>query len=137
MTQQIAFTNRWLFFFQHPGGAELVTDWAGKDCTKAFDDFGHSGDAKRELKTYKIGEVTEVCAIFINSSLDNVLRAVLITCLIENVLEAKSCLVCGIGIKSAVQKMMLIIRKVIKIIEIWFFFQESCDYNKNWRCVCC
>lgn len=37
----------------------MVTDWAGKDCTKAFDDFGHSSDAIRELKTYKIGEVTE------------------------------------------------------------------------------
>ncbi|XP_018573728.1 cytochrome b5 [Anoplophora glabripennis] len=43
----------------HPGGGELITEWAGKDCTKAFDDFGHSGDAKRDLKALKIGEVVE------------------------------------------------------------------------------
>ncbi|KAG5890799.1 hypothetical protein JTB14_007193 [Gonioctena quinquepunctata] len=43
----------------HPGGAELITEWAGKDGTKEFDDFGHSGDAKKQLKTYKIGEVVE------------------------------------------------------------------------------
>ncbi|XP_060531971.1 cytochrome b5-like [Cylas formicarius] len=43
----------------HPGGAELVTEWAGKDCTKAFDDFGHSSDAKKQLKPLKIGELAE------------------------------------------------------------------------------
>ncbi|KAJ8981311.1 hypothetical protein NQ317_015444 [Molorchus minor] len=43
----------------HPGGGDLITEWAGKDCTKAFDDFGHSGDAKKEMKTMKIGEVRE------------------------------------------------------------------------------
>ncbi|XP_044255217.1 cytochrome b5-like [Tribolium madens] len=43
----------------HPGGGELITEWAGKECTKAFDDAGHSGDAKKELKRYKIGELRE------------------------------------------------------------------------------
>uniref|UniRef100_A0A6P7FDA7 Cytochrome b5 n=1 Tax=Diabrotica virgifera virgifera TaxID=50390 RepID=A0A6P7FDA7_DIAVI len=41
----------------HPGGGDLITEWAGKDGTKDFDDFGHSSDAKKELKTLKIGEV--------------------------------------------------------------------------------
>ncbi|XP_057672905.1 cytochrome b5-like [Diorhabda carinulata] len=43
----------------HPGGGELITEWAGKDGTKDFDDFGHSLDAKKELKKLKIGEVVE------------------------------------------------------------------------------
>ncbi|XP_074033294.1 cytochrome b5 [Leptinotarsa decemlineata] len=43
----------------HPGGADLITEWAGKDGTKEFDNFGHSADAKKELKKYKIGEVVE------------------------------------------------------------------------------
>lgn len=53
-------TNYIEIFEQHPGGHELITEWAGKDGTKAFDDFGHSGDAKKDMKRYKIGEVTPV-----------------------------------------------------------------------------
>ncbi|XP_056631644.1 cytochrome b5-like [Diorhabda sublineata] len=44
---------------EHPGGGELITEWAGKDATKEFDDFGHSLDAKKDLKKYHIGEVVE------------------------------------------------------------------------------
>nr|AEE63068.1 unknown [Dendroctonus ponderosae] len=43
----------------HPGGGDLITEYAGKDATKAFDDFGHSSDAKKQLKKYKIGEIVE------------------------------------------------------------------------------
>ncbi|XP_052898194.1 cytochrome b5-like [Anopheles moucheti] len=39
----------------HPGGSELIAEWAGKDGTKDFDDFGHSSDAMRILKTLQIG----------------------------------------------------------------------------------
>uniref|UniRef100_A0A182P0W3 Cytochrome b5 heme-binding domain-containing protein n=1 Tax=Anopheles epiroticus TaxID=199890 RepID=A0A182P0W3_9DIPT len=39
----------------HPGGSELITEWAGKDGTKDFDDFGHSSDAMRLLKTMQVG----------------------------------------------------------------------------------
>ena len=42
---------------EHPGGPELVTEWGGKDSTKAFDDAGHSIDAINMLKPYKIGEL--------------------------------------------------------------------------------
>lgn len=41
----------------HPGGPDLVTDWAGMDCTKAFNDAGHSAEAMRDLKKYKIGNL--------------------------------------------------------------------------------
>lgn len=44
----------------HPGGAELVLEHAGKDCTKVFNDFGHSSDALKDLKKLKIGELVDV-----------------------------------------------------------------------------
>lgn len=34
--------------------------------TKAFNDIGHSGDAKKLLKTFKIGEVVDVSYIIIH-----------------------------------------------------------------------
>lgn len=37
-----------------------MTEWAGMDSTKEFDRAGHSGDAKKDLKKFKIGEVVEV-----------------------------------------------------------------------------
>ncbi|XP_066141394.1 cytochrome b5-like [Euwallacea fornicatus] len=43
----------------HPGGGDLITEYAGRDATKGFDDFGHSSDAKKQLKNYKIGEIVE------------------------------------------------------------------------------
>lgn len=43
----------------HPGDDNLITDHAGKDCTRDFNDAGHSKDAMREMKTMKIGEVFE------------------------------------------------------------------------------
>lgn len=48
------------FFLQHPGGGALISDVAGKDCTKDFDDFGHSSDARQILKKLKVGELIEV-----------------------------------------------------------------------------
>ncbi|XP_055627592.1 cytochrome b5-like isoform X2 [Toxorhynchites rutilus septentrionalis] len=41
----------------HPGGGELITEFAGKDGTRDFDDFGHSGTAMNLLKQFKIGEL--------------------------------------------------------------------------------
>lgn len=40
---------------EHPGGPDLVTDYAGKDCTKAFHDAGHSAEALKDFKKFKIG----------------------------------------------------------------------------------
>ncbi|XP_018324916.1 cytochrome b5 [Agrilus planipennis] len=41
----------------HPGGGELIEEWGGKNATKAFNEAGHSADARDEMKQYKIGEV--------------------------------------------------------------------------------
>ncbi|KAL6427120.1 hypothetical protein ACFW04_009346 [Cataglyphis niger] len=47
------------YITQHPGGTELIEEYAGKDATNGFDDFGHSSDAKKILKEYLIGELEE------------------------------------------------------------------------------
>ncbi|XP_003489545.1 cytochrome b5-like [Bombus impatiens] len=44
---------------KHPGGKELLEEYAGQDATRAFDEFGHSLDAKRMLKTLLVGELME------------------------------------------------------------------------------
>ncbi|CAO1423900.1 unnamed protein product [Diamesa serratosioi] len=43
----------------HPGGKALIMEFAGKDATKDFDDIGHSSDAYKMLKKFKIGELIE------------------------------------------------------------------------------
>ena len=35
-------------------------EYAGKDGTAAFNDFGHSSDAKKLIQSYRIGELVEV-----------------------------------------------------------------------------
>ncbi|XP_072746648.1 cytochrome b5 [Anoplolepis gracilipes] len=47
------------YMSQHPGGPELIEEYAGKDATDGFDDFGHSSDAKKKLKEYLIGELED------------------------------------------------------------------------------
>lgn len=43
----------------HPGGADSLIDNAGKYADDMFEDIGHSGDARKILKTFYIGDVTE------------------------------------------------------------------------------
>ena len=43
----------------HPGGKALIMEFAGKDATKDFNDSGHSSDAYKMLKKFKIGELFE------------------------------------------------------------------------------
>ena len=39
----------------HPGGAEVMLDVAGKDADEFFEDIGHSNDARDELAKHVIG----------------------------------------------------------------------------------
>ncbi|KAH8341791.1 hypothetical protein KR074_004167 [Drosophila pseudoananassae] len=43
--------------FQHPGGEETLIDVAGRDGTKAFNDVGHSSEAREILKKFYIGDL--------------------------------------------------------------------------------
>ncbi|XP_054720027.1 cytochrome b5-like [Uloborus diversus] len=47
------------FMDEHPGGPEPLFDWAGKDATDAFEDAGHSADARELMKSYRVGELSE------------------------------------------------------------------------------
>ena len=48
------------FFNQHPGGVEIVLEYQGKDATQAFEDVGHSPDARGMLPDLQVGICPEV-----------------------------------------------------------------------------
>lgn len=45
------------FVDEHPGGEEVLHDVAGTDATDAFDDIGHSDEAREILSGLKIGKL--------------------------------------------------------------------------------
>ncbi|XP_013783374.1 cytochrome b5-like [Limulus polyphemus] len=47
------------FIEEHPGGEEILLEQGGKNATDAFEDVGHSSDARDLMKQYKIGELCE------------------------------------------------------------------------------
>merc|ERR1712142_154042 len=47
------------FLDEHPGGEEIMIENAGIDSTEAFEDVGHSTDAREMLAEYLIGELQE------------------------------------------------------------------------------
>ncbi|GME91448.1 hypothetical protein B5S28_g4371 [[Candida] boidinii] len=42
---------------EHPGGEEVIIDCAGDDATEAFEDIGHSEDAREILEGLLVGTV--------------------------------------------------------------------------------
>merc|ERR1739848_486511 len=47
------------FLDEHPGGEEILIENAGLDSTEAFEDVGHSTDAREMLREYLVGELIE------------------------------------------------------------------------------
>ncbi|KAG7202404.1 hypothetical protein KM043_018720 [Ampulex compressa] len=47
------------YAIKHPGGPELIMEYAGKDATTGFNDFGHSSDARKIMKDLVVGVLTE------------------------------------------------------------------------------
>ncbi len=45
------------FVEEHPGGEEVLQDVAGTDATNAFEDIGHSDEAREILSGLKIGKL--------------------------------------------------------------------------------
>ncbi|XP_030537945.2 cytochrome B5-like [Rhodamnia argentea] len=43
------------FLEEHPGGEEVLLEWAGKDASKAFEDIGHSKAAQTLVLKYQVG----------------------------------------------------------------------------------
>ncbi|XP_061398059.1 uncharacterized protein LOC133333785 [Musca vetustissima] len=52
------------FLQDHPGGADVIMDYAGRDATLAFHGTGHSRDAIEQMRDYLIGELPEKERIF-------------------------------------------------------------------------
>ncbi|RJE21508.1 Cytochrome b5 [Aspergillus sclerotialis] len=45
------------FVDEHPGGEEVLLDVAGQDATEAFEDVGHSDEARETLSGLYVGDV--------------------------------------------------------------------------------
>lgn len=45
------------FWLQHPGGEEVILEQAGRDGTEAFEDVGHSKEAREMLNKFFVGVV--------------------------------------------------------------------------------
>jgi len=42
---------------EHPGGEDILLEHAGSDATEAFENVGHSKDARNKLKSLLVGEL--------------------------------------------------------------------------------
>ncbi|KAK6054469.1 putative cytochrome b5 [Cooperia oncophora] len=47
------------FLEEHPGGCEVLLEVAGRDATEAFEDVGHSTDAREMREQYLVGDIVE------------------------------------------------------------------------------
>jgi cytochrome b involved in lipid metabolism len=41
----------------HPGGPEILMEYAGKDADEMFDAIGHSSEAKNKMKEFLVGKL--------------------------------------------------------------------------------
>jgi len=48
------------FLFKHPGGDEVLKEQHGLDASNAFEDVGHSSDAREQMKQFEIAEIHPV-----------------------------------------------------------------------------
>ncbi|KAL4723465.1 hypothetical protein ACLX1H_009100 [Fusarium chlamydosporum] len=62
------------FLFDHPGGEELMLNFAGQDATEAFEDAGHSNKARDILEGLFVSELKQ----------SNALEVVLLTDFLSN-----------------------------------------------------
>ena len=42
---------------KHPGGGEVILEYAGKDATSMFEDINHSSEARNEVKKFEVGDL--------------------------------------------------------------------------------
>lgn len=56
------------FLNEHPGGEEVLMENAGQNATAAFEDVGHSSDAREMLKGYLVGDLAEAGSASASSS---------------------------------------------------------------------
>ncbi|KAJ3194439.1 hypothetical protein HK101_002708 [Irineochytrium annulatum] len=47
------------FLDEHPGGEEVLLEQAGTDATEAFEEIGHSDDARDLLKTFFVADLSD------------------------------------------------------------------------------
>ncbi|KAI9366014.1 cytochrome b5 [Zopfochytrium polystomum] len=47
------------FLEEHPGGEEVLLEQAGIDASGAFDEIGHSDDARALMKTMAVGKIDD------------------------------------------------------------------------------
>ncbi|KAK6010135.1 putative cytochrome b5, partial [Ostertagia ostertagi] len=47
------------FLEEHPGGCEVLLEVAGRDATEAFEDVGHSTDAREMREQYLVGDIVD------------------------------------------------------------------------------
>ena len=63
------------YVLQHPGGCEIVLEYAGCDASAAFMDKGHSPDAQLMLNDYYIGKLKPVRFYCCSATKDTYLKA--------------------------------------------------------------
>lgn len=59
------------FLAEHPGGEEILIDYAGKDATEAFEAIGHSKAACKLVMKFQVGYLQGYSIKLLDDNLDN------------------------------------------------------------------